>query len=213
MQNARLSVDLAVINELVRQRVERGGGVYIDLWPGFVDAENRYSASGPDVTGQPMRLRTGDGVHFTRAGARKAAHFADVALRRLLPDLQDGPQLAAPGPVAPLMPQPGSPEAPAETDPAGGAAAIAAIERLIDQAARQGHGFEALAAPVIRVKPVAGPVLPLTGPALASGGALVPLLATARPGADAGLERVFGEGRAPAPAQGRADDFRWPRQP
>ena len=40
MQNARLSGDMVSINELVRQRVERSGGHYVDLWPGFVDEEN-----------------------------------------------------------------------------------------------------------------------------------------------------------------------------
>ncbi len=201
MQNSRLSTDLIAMNELYRQRVERAGGVFVDLWPAFVDAENRFSAVGPDLGGQIARLRTGDGVHFTRSGARKAAHFADVALRRIIPDLSAGPVLAAPSPadVTPL---------PIELQPGG-------VERLIDQMARAATGLEPVAAPVFVVKPIAGPVLPLTGPAISRGGALLPGLAAARGEGQGAVDaaRVFGEGRAPAPVAGRADDFRWPRAP
>ncbi len=210
MQNPRLSADLAMITDIYRQRVERAGGTYVDLWPGFVDAENRYSANGADLTGQIARLRAGDGVHFTRSGARKAAHFADVALRRLLPDMATGPVLAAPGPVLPLLGgadiQPAQP-LPIELQPGG-------IDRLIDQMARLGTGLEPIALPVIRVKPIAGPVLPLTGPALSNGGTLLPSVMARGPLlAPPELDRVFTEGRAPVAAPGRADDFRWPRQP
>jgi hypothetical protein len=203
MQNNRLSTDLIAVNEIFRQRVERAGGVYVDLWSGFVDSENRFNPFGPDLNGQVARLRTGDGVHFTRAGARKAAHFTDVALRRILPDLSAGPVLAAPSPP------PGAVEPlPLELQPGG-------IERAIDQMVRAGTGLEPIAAPVIVVKPVAGPVLPLTGPALARGGGLLPNPGAARgEGAQAAeINRVFNEGRAPAPISGRADDFRWPRAP
>ena len=84
VQNQRLSVDFVSFNELYRQRVERAGGQYVDLWGAFVDAENRYTAMGPDVSGQTMRLRLGDGIHFTTAGARKAAHFVDLLIRRMI---------------------------------------------------------------------------------------------------------------------------------
>ena len=39
---------------------------------------------GPDFEGQICRLRGGDGVHFTTAGALKLAHYAEHDLRRLL---------------------------------------------------------------------------------------------------------------------------------
>jgi hypothetical protein len=213
MQNGRLSTDLVTLNEIYRQRSERAGAVYVDLWQGFVDAENRYSASGPDLSGQIARLRTSDGVHFTRAGARKAAHFADVALRRLLPDVSGGPVLASPFPGpspqgVPLQPGIEAAPLPPELQPGG-------IERMIDQIARLSNGLEPIRLPEIKVKPVAGPVLPLTGPAVAQGGTLVSTLGAARgTGPDASvLNRVFEDGKAPAPAAGRADDFRWPKAP
>jgi hypothetical protein len=158
-------------------------------------------------------LRTGDGVHLTRAGARKAAYFADVALRRMLPDVSGGPVLASPIAGAwpqglPLPPAGAAATLPPELQPGG-------IERMVDQIARLSNGLEPTRPPDIRVKPLAGPVLPLTGPAVAGGGALVSTIGAARgTGPEASLlNRVFEDGKAPPPAAGRADDFRWPRTP
>ena len=39
---------------------------------------------GPDFEGQTRRLRTGDGVHFTKAGAVKLASYVDLELRRVM---------------------------------------------------------------------------------------------------------------------------------
>ncbi len=213
MQNARLSADLIAVNELVRQRVERVGGAYVDLWPGFVDVDNRFTATGPDVNGQTVRLRANDGVHFTRAGARKAAHFGELALRRILPEARPSSEIA----VAPAAPG-AAPELQSAPAPAGGlapapqAAAPSTqpidIERLIDQMARPAMGLEPLIAPpVIRVRPVAGPVLQLTGAPVSQGGQLLGGAQPARPQG----EPTLGNERAPPPT-GRADDFRWPRR-
>ncbi|MGL4439329.1 MAG: SGNH/GDSL hydrolase family protein [Bosea sp. (in: a-proteobacteria)] len=206
MQNTRLSADMIALNEIYRQRAERTGAVYVDLWPGFVDGDNRYSTSGPDLSGQIARLRANDGVHFTRSGARKAAHFADVALRRMLPGVTAGPVLAAPGPLP--MPLAGLDVIPLPLElQAGG------IEAMIDQMARLGTGFSPVMLPDIKVKPIAGPVLALTGAAVSAGGLLL-APQSAAPGESAQsaeLNRVFGEGRAPVAAPGRADDFRWPK--
>jgi hypothetical protein len=84
MRNDRASAEMVRVNEILRESVERNGGTYVDIWPGFVDDENHYTQTGPDVNGQPSRLRASDGVLFTRAGARKAAHFADAAIKRLI---------------------------------------------------------------------------------------------------------------------------------
>ena len=39
---------------------------------------------GPDFEGQTRRLRTGDGVHFTKSGAVKLASYVDLELRRVM---------------------------------------------------------------------------------------------------------------------------------
>jgi hypothetical protein len=198
VQNARLSADLVTFNDLYRQQVERVRGQYVDLWGAFLDSENRYTAMGPDVSGQTMRLRLADGIHFTSAGARKAAHFVDVLIRRMF----------EPGTQANIIALPVSPETGAPINPelqAGG------IERLIDQMVA---GVPVISLPAaLQAKPAAGPILPLTGTAGPGEQALLVSIPEARGrGELAGqLDRIFGEGILPEPKPGRLDDHRWPR--
>lgn len=200
MQNARLSADLAIFNDLYRQRVERAGGQYVDLWGAYVDAENRYTAMGPDVSGQTTRLRLGDGIHFTKAGARKAAHFVDVLIRRMIEQRPAENVIALP--VSPGTGAPTSPEL-----QAGG------VERLIDNMVRGVPEVSGLA-PALQVKPLAGPIQPLTGSVGAGDRALLASIQDARGRGELAsqLERVFGEGIASEPKPGRIDDYRWPRR-
>ena len=76
--------DMAYLDELYRERAERAGIVYVDIWDGFVDDQGRYAVDGPDFEGQIRRLRTPDGVHFTKAGAVKLASYVDLELRRVM---------------------------------------------------------------------------------------------------------------------------------
>ena len=84
MSEERVSADLLAVNDFVRDRVQQAGAIFVDIWPGFVDEQNRYAAMGPDVEGQVSRLRTSGGSNFTAKGGRKAAHFVEVELKRLL---------------------------------------------------------------------------------------------------------------------------------
>jgi uncharacterized protein len=84
IRGPRASSDMSFLNDLFRTRAEKAGIVYVDVWDGFVDEAGRFANSGPDPEGQTRRLRTGDGVHFTKAGARKLAHFVERDLRRVL---------------------------------------------------------------------------------------------------------------------------------
>ena len=77
-QRGKSSQDSAYLNELYRSRAEKAGIVYVDIWDGFVDEAGRYSPQGPDYEGQIRRLRTGDGVYFTKFGARKLAHYVEA---------------------------------------------------------------------------------------------------------------------------------------
>lgn len=63
---------------------ERAGIVYIDVWDGFVDENGKYSNYGPDYEGQTRRLRSSDGVFFTKYGALKLAHYVERDLRRYM---------------------------------------------------------------------------------------------------------------------------------
>jgi hypothetical protein len=80
----RATADSTYLNELYRQRAEKAGIVYVDVWEGFVDGSGQFAAQGPDFEGQIRRLRSGDGVYFTKPGARKLAHYVEREIQRTL---------------------------------------------------------------------------------------------------------------------------------
>jgi hypothetical protein len=198
VRSESLSRDFAAINDLVRERVQRAGQSYAEVWQGFVDDRNRFTASGPDVDGQEARLRTSDGIHFTAAGSRKVAHFADVELKRLMGE-KGG--LTSEQPAAAIAATPG------EGGVGLGVDDTAAIDRKIT--AMLPSLPEPPGIPSLPVKPAAGPVVPLGRTETSPGGTLL----TARPqegDATGTRERSLQRGAAPLPQPGRADDFRWP---
>ena len=119
IRGTRSTSDMSYLDELYRARAEKAGIPYVDIWDGFVDESGRYAVQGPDFEGQIRRLRTGDGVHFTKAGAVKLAHYVEHDLRRVLsshivPVALPGPEEQAPkgsavgarpaiGPVVPWL--------------------------------------------------------------------------------------------------------------
>jgi hypothetical protein len=186
LKSDRLSADASAFNELFREYAAKGGASYIDIWEAFADELGQYSAIGPDINGQIVRMRSSDGVHFTRAGARKLAHFVEPDIRKHLEEVQPrtDPEIA------------NLPASPAEAAPAEGNEAALEPEPV-------------LAPPV---KPIAGPILPLTGPVLAPGGALATRSPPSAPGKKARIDRTAQQGQQQSdPRPGRADDFAWPR--
>jgi hypothetical protein len=194
MKSEKVSEDLIAINDILREAVERTGGAYVDIWPGFVDEDNHYTPTGPDVDGQPARLRAEDGVAFTAAGARKIAHFANEEIKRIVGTgtSPETPAVAAiPGQPAPLE---------------GEAPTTETLAPLEDGLPTP----EPAAVPVLPVKPEIGPVLPLTASATSPGGALV--AKPPRLDGDKGypIRKALREGAPPTPQPGRADDYTWP---
>jgi hypothetical protein len=94
--------DTLFLNSLYRDAAGKAGITYVDVWDGFVDEAGRFLLQGPDFEGQIRRLRAADGVYFTRAGARKLAHYAEREITRLM--------AARSGPVA-LPTEPATPDA------------------------------------------------------------------------------------------------------
>ncbi|HEY6858898.1 MAG TPA: SGNH family hydrolase [Pseudolabrys sp.] len=127
IRGTKSTADAVYLNDLYRARAERAGVVYIDVWDGFVDEAGKYSNFGPDYEGQMRRLRSSDGVFFTKSGALKLAHYVEREIRRymnsratpvalpsgpLTPEVPDGKPAARPvaGPVVPLTVTPSNSE-------------------------------------------------------------------------------------------------------
>mgnify|MGYP000031689923 CR=1 FL=1 len=96
-QSPSLTADVVTINLMLRQQVEASGGIYVDVWDGFVDGSGKFSATGSDVDGQQARLRSADGVGMTKAGKAKLAFYVEKVARRIL-----GDSIIAPVPGADL---------------------------------------------------------------------------------------------------------------
>ncbi len=116
IRGTKSTSDMSYLDELYHARADKAGITYVDIWDGFVDDQGRYAVQGPDFEGQIRRLRTFDGVNFTKAGAEKLAHYVERELRRVLtnrvmPVALPGPEEQSPakgntrpvvGPVVPL---------------------------------------------------------------------------------------------------------------
>jgi uncharacterized protein len=78
------TADTLFLDALYRDAAGKAGITYVDVWNGFVDEDGRFLQKGPDFEGQIRQLRSSDGVYFTKAGARKLAHYAEREIVRLL---------------------------------------------------------------------------------------------------------------------------------
>jgi uncharacterized protein len=78
------TADTLFLDALYRDAASKAGITYLDVWNGFVDQDGRFLQKGPGFEGQIRQLRSSDGVYFTKAGARKLAHYAEREITRLL---------------------------------------------------------------------------------------------------------------------------------
>ena len=120
VRGAKATADALFLDSLYREAAAKAGITYVDVWDGFVDEAGRFLQQGPDFEGQIRRLRSYDGVYFTRPGARKLAHYVEREITRLLagrsapislpsepatPDANAQPGQPAPRPLAgPILP-------------------------------------------------------------------------------------------------------------
>ncbi|SDR46975.1 hypothetical protein SAMN05444161_4286 [Rhizobiales bacterium GAS191] len=202
MSFAKFSEQLQGLNGIVREAVHGRGQAFVDLHDAFIDENGKYTDTGPAMNGAIVKLRTSDGVSFTKAGALKAAYFADVEVKRILADRP----AAAPDAVVASPALPGA--APAPSAASSAAPSKADVERLIDLMA--GTPPAADAVPLIAKlpeRPIVGPVISLTTPERASDGQLVPP-AAARP-----VAASFAADPLRAAKPGRTDDFTWRQSP
>ncbi|HQZ14188.1 MAG TPA: SGNH family hydrolase, partial [Devosia sp.] len=72
---------IAGINELQKLAVFSAGAEFLDITERFLNEEGKYSAFGPDLNGNRVRMRKDDGIHFSAAGADKLAFFLNQTLK------------------------------------------------------------------------------------------------------------------------------------
>jgi hypothetical protein len=120
VRGPKATADTLFLDSLYRDAAGNAGITYVDVWDGFVDEAGRFLQKGPDFEGQIRQLRSYDGVYFTKAGARKLAHYVEREITRLLaprsapialptepatPDANAVPGQPAPRPLAgPILP-------------------------------------------------------------------------------------------------------------
>jgi len=120
VRGPKATSDTLFLDALYRDAAGKAGITYVDVWDGFVDDAGRFLQQGPDFEGQIRRLRSYDGVYFTKPGARKLAHYVEREINRLLagrsapielstepatPDANAVPGQPAPRPLAgPILP-------------------------------------------------------------------------------------------------------------
>jgi len=76
MRASKLRSRMERMNEIFRAKMDdRPGGHFIDTWSLLADAKGNY-AELLNVDGKKLRVRAGDGIHYTRTGAKVlAAHI------------------------------------------------------------------------------------------------------------------------------------------
>jgi uncharacterized protein len=149
-RGTKASADSSYLNELYRSRAEKAGIVYVDIWDGFVDEAGRYSPQGPDYEGQIRRLRSGDGVYYTKFGARKVAHYVEREIQRSIANR--GMPVALPMPVDPGPQAPNAkPEGPVQRPLAGPVVPLTAMQAASEELIGSGRAAPAADATASRV--------------------------------------------------------------
>jgi hypothetical protein len=69
------------ISAIHRLAAFAGGAEFVDIYERFVDEEGKYSSFGPDLSGQRVRMRRDDGIHFSSSGADKLAFYLSASIK------------------------------------------------------------------------------------------------------------------------------------
>ncbi len=200
MKNESFSADMGKLNDIFRERVTKDGGVYVDLWEALADEKGQFSAFGPDVNGQIVKLRTADGVNLTEAGALSVALFVGAEIKKLY----EGHRPAAP--TEQLPPAAAAPAGPAQAAPSPSPPPAPLVFRSPVKPSTS-------AAPSLPERPAIGPIQDLTGQPAPAGASDLARRAPAAPppsaDAQALARHVFIQGGDQRPRPNRADDDTW----
>jgi hypothetical protein len=72
---------IAAISEIQKLAAFSGGAEFLDIYERFLNEEGKYSAFGPDLNGNRVRMRRDDGIHLSAAGADKLAFYLSQTLK------------------------------------------------------------------------------------------------------------------------------------
>jgi hypothetical protein len=188
-KSSKMMLDMLAFNEIYRAAATGAGGEFVDIWDGFVDENGAYAPSGPDINGQPARLRANDGINLARPGKRKIAFYAEKPLYKVLGMDPSAQVAAAPTPRSPYRIM--GPFGPTEAE----------LPSDIDIAVNPNE-----LAPLDASRPVF-----LRTPGLDGGEELLGAVAEPRHEARTPAEKLALQGIAPEPQAGRADQFAGPQ--
>ena len=106
VKSTKVSSDLIAFNDIYRKSAESTGGAFVDIWDGFVDENGAFVMNGPDMNGQPVRLRSSDGHDVVDARqAQGGVLRREAAQQAARQRNRAGPRAAGPetaGPTAPV---------------------------------------------------------------------------------------------------------------
>ncbi|WP_417584336.1 DUF459 domain-containing protein [Pelagibacterium sp.] len=80
MQQPSYGAAMAQISSIHKAAVGAASGVWVETYDRYLGEDGTYSADGPDLNGNIVEMRKGDGIHFSAAGADKLAFYIDRAL-------------------------------------------------------------------------------------------------------------------------------------
>lgn len=80
MEQPSYSAAITQINGMQRLASLSGGAEFLDIFERFADENGRYASFGPDLSGNRVQMRKGDGIHFSAAGSDKLAYYVNEAI-------------------------------------------------------------------------------------------------------------------------------------
>ncbi|WP_195163283.1 DUF459 domain-containing protein [Mesorhizobium sp. NBSH29] len=83
-KSSSMTSDMLTLNDIFARTATTAKAEFVDIWDGFVDENGVFVFSGPDMNGQPVRLRGSDGINLTQAARRKVAFYVEKPLNKLL---------------------------------------------------------------------------------------------------------------------------------
>lgn len=80
MEQPSYGAAMAQISSIHKAAVNAAGGAWVETYDRYLGEDGGYSADGPDLNGNIVDMRKGDGIHFSAAGADKLAFYIDRAM-------------------------------------------------------------------------------------------------------------------------------------